>query len=67
MIQIIRQGNLKEPVMRFVCPNCGCVFEADRESYKQCFTSCPCCKNNVSYEESLQQIGDIYDTEGVQQ
>lgn len=62
MIQIIRQGNLKEPVMRFVCPNCGCVFEADRESYKECFTlyntcilsaSCPCCKINVSYEESL--------------
>ena len=62
MIQIIRQGNLKEPVMRFVCFECGCVFEADRESYKQCFTSCntfifsancPCCKNHVSHEESL--------------
>lgn len=62
MFQIIRQGYLKTPVFRFVCRNCGCVFEADRESYKQHFTSyntfiftaqCPCCKNNVSYEESL--------------
>lgn len=62
MIQIIREGNLKEPVIRFVCFNCGCVFEADRESYKQCFASyntiistanCPCCNTDVNYEESL--------------
>lgn len=62
MIQIIREGNLKTPVFRFVCSNCGCVFEADKESYKLCFTSyntliltaqCPCCDTDVSYEESL--------------
>lgn len=62
MIQIIREGNLKIPVVTFVCSNCECVFKADRESYKQRFTSyntiistanCPCCNTDVNYEESL--------------
>lgn len=56
MIQIIKEGNLKEPVMRFVCFNCGCVFEADKDDYKLIATSgdlayitnCPHCHKRVA-------------------
>lgn len=39
MIQIIREGNLKEPVIRFECLRCNCVFEADKDDYKLILTS----------------------------
>lgn len=66
-MKIIKQGKPELQIKpskpnTISCSECGCVFEADRESYRQCFTSyntfifsanCPCCKNNVSHEESL--------------
>lgn len=57
MIQIIRQGNLKSPVIRFECHRCNCVFEADKDDYKLILTSdglayitdCPHCYKRVAY------------------
>lgn len=56
MIQIIRQGYLKSPVIRFVCRNCGCVFDANKDDYKLIATSgglayitdCPHCHKRVA-------------------
>lgn len=55
MIQIIRQGNLKSPIIRFECRRCNCVFEADKDDYKLILTSgdlayitdCPYCHKRV--------------------
>ena len=33
MIHLIRKGNV--PVIKFECPICGCVFEADYDDYKR--------------------------------
>nr|DAR88422.1 MAG TPA: DNA-directed RNA polymerase II subunit [Bacteriophage sp.] len=56
MIQIIREGNLKEPVIRFNCLRCKCVFDADKDDYKLILTSddlayitdCPHCHKRVA-------------------
>jgi len=56
MIQIIRQGNLKSPMIRFECRRCNCVFEADKDDYKLILTSgdlayitdCPYCHKRVA-------------------
>jgi ribosomal protein S27AE len=31
-IKIIKQGKLLKSPVRFICPRCGCVFNADGES-----------------------------------
>lgn len=33
-IKIIVPGANPETIKRFMCPNCGCIFEADKDSYK---------------------------------
>lgn len=56
MIQIIRQGNLKSPIIRFECRRCNCVFEADKDDYKLILSSgdlayitdCPYCHKRVA-------------------
>lgn len=56
MIQIIRRGNLKSPIIRFECRRCNCVFEADKDDYKLIATSgglayitdCPHCHKRVA-------------------
>lgn len=29
MIQVLKEGDLKSPIIRFECLRCNCVFEAD--------------------------------------
>ena len=62
-MNIIKDGTITVPIIRFECNNCGCVFEADKGEYKyssqmevmhdglgayKC--ECPCCKNMVYTE-----------------
>lgn len=56
MIQVIREGNLKLPIIKFKCLRCNCVFEADKDDYKLITTSddlayitdCPHCHKRVA-------------------
>ena len=32
-IKIIKPGKKPDATERFECPHCGCVFDADRDSY----------------------------------
>lgn len=56
MIQIIRQGNFKLPIIKFKCLRCNCVFVADKDDYKLIATSddlayitdCPHCHKRVA-------------------
>ena len=36
MIKIIEPGDLDrlKKIIRFECPDCGCIFEADQQDYK---------------------------------
>lgn len=56
MIQVIREGNLKLPIIKFKCLRCNCVFVADKDDYKLIPTSdnlayitdCPHCHKRVA-------------------
>lgn len=49
-MRILKHGDLKP--RKFICPNCGCVFVADRTEYQKnsgggvikCGTTCPDCE-----------------------
>ncbi len=52
-MRIIRQG---VKTVKFICPECGCVFEADEDEYKDIGVvfkayiykcKCPCCGEKV--------------------
>lgn len=67
MINIIRKGNKLMPIVRFTCQECGCIFDADRNSYipirrakkmTYAYSTCPDCGENV-YE----QITDTNETD----
>lgn len=54
-IKIIKPGK-KPETFRFECPDCGCVFEADRGDYEKGYSMgigsylriyCPVCKRAV--------------------
>jgi len=57
MVKIIKEGNLDllRKIVRFECDECGCVFEADKDSYEiasqyneQYYkVKCPYCTNLV--------------------
>lgn len=55
MIQVLREGDLKSPIIRFNCLRCKCVFDADKDDYKLIVTSgglayitdCPHCHKRV--------------------
>lgn len=61
MIKIIKPGNDKKlkGTRTFICRNCGCIFEADKEDYRsdtyynslyyKC--TCPYCKHSYAYEQ----------------
>ena len=66
MIKIIEPGNLDKlyKVIRFECPDCGCIFEADQRDYKspepmaalhdgiEAICECPFCHRDVeAYNE----------------
>ena len=55
-MNIIRQGKKPDPVKRFECKLCGCIFEADKGEYhyvdlgynQVAFEAyCPCCGAQV--------------------
>lgn len=57
-MKIIKFGDRqKKAIKRFVCDECGCIFEADRAEYETRFhrnetyyaVNCPCC-NKVVYK-----------------
>ncbi len=56
MIQVLKEGDLKSPIIRFECLRCNCVFEADKDDYKLILTSgdlayitdCPYCHKRVA-------------------
>lgn len=56
MIQVIREGNSKLPIIKFKCLECNCVFVADKDDYKLIATSddlayitdCPHCHKRVA-------------------
>lgn len=56
MIQVLKEGDLKSPVIRFNCLRCNCVFEADKDDYKLILasgdlayiTDCPYCHKRVA-------------------
>lgn len=60
-MKIIRQGDPDRlhKVKRFVCRECGCIFEADKEEYKTesqynesyVWCECPYCAN-TAYEDA---------------
>ncbi len=59
-MKIIKEGNLKKlkKIKRFVCEECGCIFEAEEYEYKwgsqynetYYYCTCPCC-NQIAYPE----------------
>lgn len=64
-IKIIKPGKLKNPkgTRRFLCLNCGCVFDADRGDYEasdQYQTTvyaaiCPTCHHTTCRSEPLDE------------
>lgn len=56
MIQVLKEGDLKSPIIRFECRRCNCVFEADKDDYKLILTlddlayitDCPHCHKRVA-------------------
>lgn len=60
-MKIIRQGDPDRlhKVKRFICRECGCIFEADKEEYKTgsqynesyVWCECPYCAN-TAYEDA---------------
>lgn len=67
MINIIRKGNKAIPIVRFTCQECGCIFDADKNSYipirdaenkTYACSTCPDCGEDV-YE----QITDTNETD----
>ena len=58
-MKILRAGIIDKKVKRFICPSCGCEFEADSSEYEMCSQiayihdgisvqcRCPCCKPMV--------------------
>lgn len=52
-MKIIQEGHperVKKATCRFVCYDCGCIFEAERNEYTDIYAlffsaemSCPCC------------------------
>lgn len=66
MINIIRKGNKSMPIVRFTCPECGCIFDADENSYlplrnaehkTYAYITCPDCGEDVH-----EQVTDINET-----
>lgn len=56
MINIIRKGNKSTPIVRFTCQGCGCIFDADKNSYipirrakntTYAYSTCPDCDEYV--------------------
>ena len=59
LMKILRAGIIDKKVKRFICPSCGCEFEADSSEYEMCSQiayihdgisvqcRCPCCKQMV--------------------
>lgn len=57
-MKIIKDGVIPDETKRFVCSKCGCVFEADKNEYKENFycgqilegfsCKCPTCGEDVS-------------------
>ena len=65
-IKIIKPGKLKNPkdTRRFLCLNCGCVFDADRGDYEandnrfnetEYWASCPTCHYSTCRSEPLDE------------
>lgn len=65
-IKIIKPGKLKNPkgTRRFLCLNCGCVFDADRGDYEATdgqynetvyLASCPICHYSTCRSEPLDE------------
>lgn len=57
---VVRANRLKMKCRHFVCPYCGCDFDADKEHYKynsggyndEWYTTiCPCCKSEISSDD----------------
>lgn len=54
-MRIINHGNVPRKVRRFICRNCGCIFEAEKGEYLVRFdrneeyyeANCPDCHNAV--------------------
>lgn len=65
-IKIIKPGKLKNPkdTRRFLCLNCGCVFDADRGDYEAndgqysetvYWASCPTCRHSTWRSKPLEK------------
>ena len=55
-IKIIKPGKKPDTIRRFTCSHCGCVFEADKDSYglvcdayrrQWAYITCPTCGRKV--------------------
>ena len=59
-MRIIKEGDLKKlkKIKCFECKKCGCIFEAEKDEYKQgsqyneeyYYCACPCCNQTVYTE-----------------
>ena len=56
-IKIIKPGKKPNEPRRFQCPNCSCIFEADRQDYEEVYIlsngyylliDCPTCGRSIS-------------------
>lgn len=62
-MKIIKDGTIPSTIIRFICDNCGCVFDAEKGEY-ECSSQmevmhdglgaykceCPCCKR-ITYAD----------------
>ena len=63
-MKIIREGDLSRltTVRRFMCPDCGCIWEVSACEYLRtvicgkviCEDTCPTCKSSVRIEDEQQ-------------
>lgn len=60
MKKVIQHGSSRNPVKRFLCAECGCVFDADKIDYTEVFdlnevyyySYCPeCGKRGFPFDE----------------
>ena len=59
-MKIIKEGDLNKlkRIKRFECKECGCIFEAEKDEYKEgsqynetyYYCACPCCNQTVYTE-----------------
>ena len=66
-MEIIREGNIelakqkRRKIRLFWCEDCGCLFKAGNDEYKEVafgnrYCECPCCGKEDVYEGSCQNV-----------